>query len=295
MLLFQVLAKWGEYSNDVQFILQRSPLDASKPAGEGKTGQQQMKKSSTYSGEMNQAAIWKAPPGVVTNTTSKPLVSSVSTGRLQEMKADNARLSPDSGRGSDPTGSDTSNFSDQEKVRGGGGVTRPGYPGYTPGYTPPGWQVRSARFSSPSPESYGYSGGVRSQPQPPPPAYRPPPQPGHYRNSSPASDPPPYREPPPAPASRTQPASPSAGRQTVGGRPPPHPSQTQVRPPHYSPPPQHRERGGNKGSSPARNLSSHNTRVSASPSRGQSWLWPPRYTSQSPNQVGQQLARPPVI
>ena len=33
-----------------------------------------------------------------------------------------ARLSPDSGQGSDPTGSDTSNFSDQEKaLRGGGG------------------------------------------------------------------------------------------------------------------------------------------------------------------------------
>jgi len=26
----KVLAKWGEYSNDVQFILQRSPLDSSK-------------------------------------------------------------------------------------------------------------------------------------------------------------------------------------------------------------------------------------------------------------------------
>ena len=282
----QVLAKWGEYSNDVQFILQRSPLDASKPAGEGKTGQQQMKKSSTFSGEMTQAAIWKAPPGAV---NSKPLVSSVSAGRLQEMKADNARLSPDSGRGSDPTGSDTSNFSDQEKARsggsgggggGGGAVTRPG--GF-PGYTPPGWQVRSARFSSPSPESYGYSGAGRCPP--PPPAYRPPPQPASYRNSSPASDPPPYREPPPPPGSRTHPASPSPGRQGGGGRPPPHPNQGVVRPPHYSPPPQHRERGGNKGSSPARNLSSHNTRVSASPSRGQSWQWPPRYTSQSPNQV----------
>ena len=256
-----------------------------------------MKKSSTFSGDINQinqmsqAAIWKAPPGVV---NSKPLVSSVSTGRLQEMKADNARLSPDSGRGSDPTGSDTSNFSDQEKVRSGGGggggaVTRPGYPGYTP----PGWQVRSARFSSPSPESYGYSGGARCGP-PPPPAYRPPPQPSSYRNNSPASDPPPYREPPPAPgSSRTHPASPSPGRQGLGGRPPPHPSQAVVRPPHYSPPPQHRERGGNKGTSPARNLSSHNTRVSASPSRGQSWLWPPRYTSQSPHQVARQ--QPPPV
>ena len=123
--------------------------------------------------------------------------------------------------------------------------------------------------------------GVR----PRPPAYRPPPQPASYRNSSPASDPPPYREPPPPPGSRTHPASPSPGRQGGGGRPPPHPNQGVVRPPHYSPPPQHRERGGNKGSSPARNLSSHNTRVSASPSRGQSWQWPPRYTSQSPNQV----------
>lgn len=252
----KVLAKWGEYSNDVQFILQRSPLDASKAGGEAKTGQ--MKKSSTFSGQMNQAAIWKAPPGAV--SSKQPMVSSLSTGRLQ----DTARLSPDSGRGSDPTGSDTSNFSDQEKVRGGGSqqLSRPNLSGYTP----PGWQVRSARFTSPSPdrggENYGYSGASRCLP----PAYRPPPQPGSLRNSSPASDPPPYREPPPPP-----------GSSRTGNKPP--------RPPHYSPPPQHRELRGHKGPSPGRNPPSHNTRVSASPSRGQSWLWPPRYTSQSPNQT----------
>ena len=240
-------------------------MDASKAGGEGKAGQpSQMKKSSTFSGQMSQAAIWKAPPGVV--SSKQPMVTSMSTGRLQEMRPDNARLSPDSGRGSDPTGSDTSNFSDQEKMRSGSSqtshqVTRPSH--NLSGYTPPGWQVRSARFTSPSPDrggdtvSYGYSGG-RCQP----PAYRPPPQPASVRNCSPASDPPPYRDPPPPPGS-----SPS--------RPP--------RPPHYSPPPQHRDVRGHKGASPGRSLASHNTRVS--PSRGQSWLWPPRYASHSPHQV----------
>jgi len=33
MIYFQVLQKWGEYSQDVQFILQRSALDAGSRPG----------------------------------------------------------------------------------------------------------------------------------------------------------------------------------------------------------------------------------------------------------------------
>ena len=41
MLYAQVLAKWGEYSNDVQFILQRSPLDpATKPPASPSPGKE---------------------------------------------------------------------------------------------------------------------------------------------------------------------------------------------------------------------------------------------------------------
>ena len=268
--MFQVLAKWGEYSNDVQFILQRSPLDSgSKSPGspapkEVKQGfppsGQSMKKSSTFTGPLpshHQPAIWKSPPGVVSH---KPIVSSVSSGRLSDLSRSlapdtGARLSPDSGRGSDPTGSDTSNFSDQEKARVSGGVARTSQ---VSGYTPPGWQVRSARFTSPSPDRgdhlYGYS---RSHPALPP-AYRPPPQPSSLRNSSPA-DPPPYRDPPPAPGT-ISPASPSVSR---------HGQQPPVRAPHYSPPPHHRDLRGHKGPSPGRSTSHSVRGVSASPSRGQ--------------------------
>ena len=258
-------------------------------------GGQMMKKSTTFNGPLpsNQAAIWKSPPGVVSH---KPVVSSMSSGRLSELSggsrhaaADtNPRLSPDSGRGSDPTGSDTSNFSDQEKVRG-----APPRSSHISGYTPPGWQVRSARFTSPSPDRgggdmYGYS--ARSHP----PAYRPPPQPhGSYRNSSPASDPPPYREPPPPPGGRpgATPTSPVMGRHVSGLPQSPSPV---VRAPHYSPPPHHREMRGHKGASPGRNISSHNVTsvrgVSSSPSRGQNspsrsapgnqWPPPARYNQQ---------------
>ena len=298
--MFQVLAKWGEYSNDVQFILQRSPLDPSKSPGSpapkeaaakqgalppAVPGGQPMKKSTTFSGPLpsHQPAIWKSPPGVMSH---KPMVSSVSSGRLSDLSRPfppdtgltGARLSPDSGRGSDPTGSDTSNFSDQEKarhVRSSQAVS---------GYTPPGWQVRSARFTSPSPDRqqqdhslYGYSR---------PPAYRPPPHVGPsslLRNSSPA-DPPPYREPPPPPT--TCPTSPSMSRGGPSVRPPA---------PHYSPPPHHRDiRGIHKGPSPGRSTS-HNMRgVSASPSRGQNS--PARQVSvgnfRQPDQYWQQ-SRPP--
>jgi len=295
----KVLAKWGEYSNDVQFILQRSPLDSSKSPGprspspkEVKPGFNgpQMKKSTTFSGPLpssngpnNQAAIWKSPPGVISH---KPVVSSMSSGRLSELTHPHhvqhephpthqlARLSPDSGRGSDPTGSDTSNFSDQEKAK-----LAPPRSSQISGYTPPGWQVRSARFTSPSPDRgpgadamYGYS---RHQQ---PPAYRPPPQPGsgQFRtSSSPASDPPPYREPPPPPPGKGHAppvASPVPGRHISGL--PAHPV---VRAPHYSPPPHHRDIRGHKGPSPGRNTSQGVRGVSASPSRGQAS--PSRVTS----------------
>lgn len=268
----KVLAKWGEYSNDVQFILQRSPLDVSKSPGSPspkESSQHLMKKSPTFSGSIsgssnNQAAIWKSPPGVLTN---KPVVSSMSSGRLSELTGSrhvshvspdsNPRLSPDSGRGSDPTGSDTSNFSDQEKARVGGAR-----PSQTPaGYTPPVWQMRTPDTST----MYGFS--ARSLP----PAYRPPPQPQHpgYRNSSPgpASDPPPYREPPPPPGGRAgaTATSPVMGRHVSGLPHVPLSPSPVVRAPHYSPPPHHRDIRAHKGPSPGRNVTSHGM----SPSRGQ--------------------------
>lgn len=340
----KVLAKWGEYSNDVQFILQRSPLDnkSSAPSSQhGKaakgdvkhqpgTGQppasntgglvgQNIKKSSTFSGQLNhisnpalqQPAIWKSPPGMGGTASMKPVVSSMSTGRLSDIKTglaqglDGARLSPDSGRGSDPTGSDTSNFSDQEKAQlrnTGGAVPRTSSSHGLPpsGYQPPGTYFHNSRFTSPSPDrsqnqqepAYGYSHGRAGSINPP--AYRPPPQP-LVRNPSP-SDPPPYRDPPPPPPGTERirggpPTSPTQGRHMQ--RPPPHPSslpnqgphsptpprsaggssQQFVRPPHYSPPPHHRElRGGHlaRGPSPGRSLTpSHSgSRIAGSPARG---------------------------
>jgi len=333
----KVLAKWGEYSNDVQFILQRSPLDSKSSAKGAKGaksgtngGGQHIKKSSTFSGQLNQiagpngavsghlqqqAAIWKSPPGVGTAPNyPKPVVSSISTGRLADIKdnlpsgLDSARLSPDSGRGSDPTGSDTSNFSDQEKaqLRGAGGAiprTNSSHVHPPSGYQPPGAYVRSNRFTSPSPDrsqgsiDHPYSQSQGRSLSSNPPAYRPPPQPTG-RNPSPA-DPPPYREPPPPPGSQTNaqgygrgrpPTSPTQGRHNQ--RPPPHPSSINqpphsptpprgasesshavVRPPHYSPPPHHREiRGGHlaKGPSPGRSLpsSQSGSRIQGSPARG---------------------------
>ena len=59
------MKKWGEYSYDVQFILQRSPLDPLKGVG-----------AETKLPPASQG-IWKTPPG--------------------RLKPDTARLSPDSG------------------------------------------------------------------------------------------------------------------------------------------------------------------------------------------------------
>jgi len=127
----KVLSKWGEYSNDVQFILQRSPLDNNKAPSsppqqrsktlEGAVQPSQVKKSHTFSGQLhpqapNPSPIWKSPP-----PSGAPVFNSISTTNLSTVKSppvsgEPARFSPDSGRGSDPTGSDTSNFSDQEKT-----------------------------------------------------------------------------------------------------------------------------------------------------------------------------------
>jgi len=253
-----VIKKWGEYSYDVQFILQRSPLDPHK--GGPTTSSSSLKGGSTTPNPMKgpgegMGAIWKSPPGVA--------------GRL---KPDTARLSPDSGQGSDPTGSDSSNFSsDIEKSK---SLARPSHLLPPSGYIPPGWG--RSRFKSPSPDrptEYGYTRGGAV-----PPAYRPPP---HVRNPSPNA-PPPYRDPPAPPGSHSRggpvPTSPTQGRHVSAspsrGLPPPHPhsptpprsGQYFSRAPHYSPPPQHRDMGrGYKGASPARSPAS---RVQMSPSRG---------------------------
>ena len=119
IFIFQVTKKWGEYSYDVQFILQRSPLDPNKTAG-GTTNQQAalppnpstsnasggvgvpfsgpsfsspegVKSAPWVGGDMSKSGaasggIWKSPPvvgGVV--------------GGSNRIKPDAARLSPDSG------------------------------------------------------------------------------------------------------------------------------------------------------------------------------------------------------
>jgi hypothetical protein len=75
----QVLTKWGEYSPDVQFILQRSPLDAAASKGRAPPPL------------LPAAAIWKAPPGSGSGgPPGKPLIGPLG-------KTDSARLSPDSG------------------------------------------------------------------------------------------------------------------------------------------------------------------------------------------------------
>ena len=119
----QVLAKWGEYSHDVQFILQRSPLDSSKTTSPAPTKSEAkiLGASGSSGGSLTQPAIWKSPPG----SLGKPPMGGPSpniVGPRPGTQDSAARLSPDSGQGSDPTGSDTSNFSDQEKALRGGGA-----------------------------------------------------------------------------------------------------------------------------------------------------------------------------
>lgn len=275
----KVLAKWGEYSNDVQFILQRSPLDSSKTTSPAPGKGDGVKKSNTYSGNLSnqgltQPAIWKTPP-----VSGKPIIPGGRLGPESRPGAQDsaARLSPDSGQGSDPTGSDTSNFSDQEKaLRGGAGgaIPRPPNTGLPPsGYTPPGWGrgPTAHRITSPSPDRSGEYGYGRGGGPGLPPAYRAPPQPRDPRQPSPA-DPPPYREPPPPPPGLKSPPTtrqglhPANTQSTTPPRTsgPPIPRLT----PHYSPPPHHREvRPGSHSrstNSPGRSI-----RTQASPARGQ--------------------------
>ncbi len=240
-----MLQKWGEYSGDVQFILQRSALDPGNKPPPSQTGnnaplspqpQRTGKFLSQNPGQKAQSAeppaVWKPPPNPYASAQSGP------NGPIKSAAA--ARLSPDSGRGSDKTGSDSSYHENSN------GVVRPSHT--TNGSVPPqgaSLMPRSASASQMpynqqhatsnpgSSSDYGFS-KQQSMPALRPPAYRPPPGPAagsvtQNRNSSPA-DPPPYRDPPP-PESRygTTTASGRGGQQTHT-----------VRPPHYSPPPTHR-------------------------------------------------------
>jgi hypothetical protein len=86
--LLQVLTKWGEYSSDVQFILQRSPLDANKDASQRRAAAPPAAAAALHPG----GAIWKTPPpGSGGGGSNKPLFPN---------KTDAARLSPDSGNNS---------------------------------------------------------------------------------------------------------------------------------------------------------------------------------------------------
>jgi len=234
----QVIKKWGEYSYDVQFILQRSPLDPNKssssagPSTSNNTSSQQQNttadsdvKSAPWLGETGKTApggIWKSPP-----TTSAV---------NNRIKPDAARLSPDSGQGSDPTGSDSSNFSsDVEKSK---SVLRSSHQLPPSGYQPQGWP-RTYKSSSPDQyppyAEYGYSrlhsqsSAASNRGPPVPPAYRHPPIPGGsngssstLRNPSPSGVvPPPYRDPPPPPGSHARggppvPTSPTQLRRVSG-------------------------------------------------------------------------------
>ena len=227
MTFLQVLQKWGEYSSDVQFILQRSALDpANKPATNGPMSPPAQRSGKILPGgqksqSVEPPAVWKPPPNPYAPTASGP-----NGGVIKSSAA--ARLSPDSGRGSDKTGSDSSYH---ENNTNGGAVPRTsssqmnggGIPRSASASQMPGGQNNS---------DYGFS-KQQSMPALRPPAYRPPPGPsgGANRNSSPA-DPPPYREPPP-PESRYG-STTAAASSSRSGLP------TSVRPPHYSPPPTHR-------------------------------------------------------
>ena len=76
------MKKWGEYSYDVQFILQRSPLDPHKAGGVKAGGATTPNHLSAAAGGGGDGigGIWKSPPG----------------GRTKH-HPDSARLSPDSG------------------------------------------------------------------------------------------------------------------------------------------------------------------------------------------------------
>jgi hypothetical protein len=163
------------------------------------------------------------------------------------------------GQGSDPTGSDTSTWSDQERARQQPPPTssRPSQPPLLPpppsGYQPPptaaGWGS-GARFTSPSPDrggpppdTYGYARRAAAPGGHNLPPYRHPPQPGRLPSPGQGGEiPPPYRDPPPPPSVSNSgggggsfrnggllPTSPTQGRHM--SLPPPHP------PPHSPTPP----------------------------------------------------------
>jgi len=201
----KVLQKWGEYAQDVQFILQRSALDKPNP-GAPLSPPPQRAKIKAQSTEP--PAVWKPPPPP----------GSYPTGGARA-KETGARLSPDSGRGSGGTGSDSSNSYPEH-------LSRPSHNGFSIPKSSSASQMPTSTASNWS-ETNGVYGFTKQQSMPAlrPPAYRPPPPGPAGRNSSPA-EPPPYREPPP-PENRFRGPSPSRG-------------QYPVRPPHYSPPPTHR-------------------------------------------------------
>lgn len=279
----KVLQKWGEYSQDVQFILQRSALDGKAqsaaplsppaqrtgkflgPAGAQPLQQQQQQQQQVRKAKSAEPpAVWKPPPPNH-NPAATTGGGNPSRGPGYPDASAAARLSPDSGRGSDKTGSDTSNgYNENGQARTKPATSQPSQqpqqqqPQMVNGLPP--MIPRSASASqmpwSSQPQQPGYHTGGMGLPPPSaaggydaaygftkqtslptlrPPAYRPPPHVG--RNPSPA-DPPPYREPPqPGMVGNRyggrQPGGPVPSSPTGGQRYP-------VRPPHYSPPPTHR-------------------------------------------------------
>ena len=269
--LFQVLNKWGEYSQDVQFILQRSALDGAKnpaaPSGAVKSGPMSPQMQRNYpagirppavsgggllakapAGIVEPPAVWKPPP------PGYPPPQPRKGGFNNNPTAEGARLSPDSGRGSDKTGSDTSNSYTDNKDNMKNNNSKAKIPQTSHPYPMMNGGSGSYNYNNNVHRSVSASHmlwrlpppGASGLPPPPhdsespygftkqtsmpvlqkqhPPAYKPPPNPVPTSSSSPA-DPPPYREPPPAPGIRYRtPSSPK----------------TTVRPPHYSPPPTHK-------------------------------------------------------
>lgn len=122
-------------------------------------------------------AVWKPPPPAASYPGGAQAGARVKEGA-------GARLSPDSGRGSDRTGSDSSNsYPDHHR------------PSHSNGYNMPK-SSSASHIQQPPDSAYGFA-KQQSMPALRPPAYRPPPaHAAQGRNSSPA-EPPPYREPPP--------------------------------------------------------------------------------------------------
>ena len=111
--MFQVLQKWGEYAQDVQFILQRSALDKANPTTPLSPPAPRSKFPGVVGGpgggpkaaSAEPPAVWKPPPPASSYPGSGPNSNPGPLGK----NGVGARLSPDSGRGSDRTGSDSSN------------------------------------------------------------------------------------------------------------------------------------------------------------------------------------------